>query len=89
LIDSPIGGLEKRHKKESSSCTFLTCLHSSREKKLLSRPVSPQNVAWRHKTLDRVVQNKFDEIDIDIDLNDLFFNSIAGYWMATKFSPVE
>jgi len=71
LIDSPGGRLEKRHKKESSNWT-LTCPHSSTEKKLQStRPVSPQNVR-RHKTLDRVVQNKFDEIDMEF--NDLFFN---------------
>ena len=65
LIDSPSGRLEKRHKKESSTWT-LTSPQSSTEKKLQStRPVSPQNVR-RHRTPDRVVQNKFDEKDIQI-----------------------
>ena len=71
LIDFPNGGLEKRHKKESSSCP-----HSSRRKKLLSMPpVSPPQTVWRHRTLDLVVhQNKFDAKDmVLIDFQNLFF----------------
>jgi len=100
LIDSPTtttrGGLEKRHKKESSS----SWPHSSREKKLLpTPPISPQTV-WNNRTLDRVVQNKFDEIDMDIT-NNLFFevesqdNSLSDHddltlnWIATNCSPIE
>jgi len=65
LNDTPSGGPQKRHKKESSSWT-LTCPHSSRdEKKLLTTPVSLQTTR-RHRTLDRVVQqNKFDELEMD------------------------